>query len=155
GRAWSRTAPPGGPETPPVRRRGAGTSRDPRWSSAPSVSARPARLAKPSPLGKADARRRYSAMRVDLFDFELPPELIAQHPVRRRDAARLLGVRQAPFEYRHVRDLPQLLRQGDLLVFNDTRVIPARLVGRRGAARIEVTLHQPVRGAEDARQSRW
>ena len=94
-------------------------------------------------------------MRVDLFDFDLPPKLIAQHPVRPRDAARLLVVRKAALEDRQVRDLPQLLRPGDLLVFNNTRVIPARLIGRRGAARIEVTLHQPVRGAEDARQSRW
>jgi S-adenosylmethionine:tRNA ribosyltransferase-isomerase len=83
-------------------------------------------------------------MRVDLFDFDLPPELIAQHPVRPRDAARLLVVRGASLEDRSVRDLPALLRPGDLLVFNDTRVIPARLLGSRGAAKIEVTLHQPV-----------
>jgi S-adenosylmethionine:tRNA ribosyltransferase-isomerase len=86
-------------------------------------------------------------MRVDLFDFDLPPELIAQHPVRPRDAARLLGVRGASLEDRFVRDLPALLRSGDLLVFNDTRVIPARLLGSRGAAKIEVTLHQPVASA--------
>ena len=87
-------------------------------------------------------------MRVDLFDFDVPPELIAQHPVRPRDAARLLVVRGASLEDRAVRDLPALLRRGDLLVFNDTRVIPARLLGRRGAAKIEVTLHQPVPGTE-------
>ena len=86
-------------------------------------------------------------MRVDLFDFDLPAELIAQHPVRPRDAARLLAVGAAALEDRRVRDLPALLRPGDLLVFNDTRVIPARLLGRRGAARVEVTLHQPVGGA--------
>jgi S-adenosylmethionine:tRNA ribosyltransferase-isomerase len=85
-------------------------------------------------------------MRVDLFDFHLPPELIAQHPMRPRDAARLLVVRGAALD-RRVRDLPALLRAGDLVVCNDTRVIPARLLGRRGAARIEVTLHQPVGGA--------
>jgi S-adenosylmethionine:tRNA ribosyltransferase-isomerase len=90
-------------------------------------------------------------MRVDLFDFELPAELIAQHPVRPRDAARLLAVGQAALADRRVRDLPALLRPGDLLVLNDTRVIPARLLGRRGAARIEVTLHQPVGGADAAR----
>jgi S-adenosylmethionine:tRNA ribosyltransferase-isomerase len=94
-------------------------------------------------------------MRTELFDFDLPPELIAQHPVRPRDAARLLVVREATLEDRHVRDLPALLRPGDLLVLNDTRVIPARLVGRRGDAQIEVTLHQPVRSAEDAKGSRW
>jgi S-adenosylmethionine:tRNA ribosyltransferase-isomerase len=86
-------------------------------------------------------------MRVDLFDFDLPPELIAQHPVRPRDAARLLVVGGAALEDHRIRDLPALLRAGDLLVLNDTRVIPARLLGRRGAARVEITLHQPVGGA--------
>jgi S-adenosylmethionine:tRNA ribosyltransferase-isomerase len=86
-------------------------------------------------------------MRVDLFDFDLPAELVAQHPVRPRDAARLLVIGQAALEDRLMRDLPALLRPGDLVVFNDTRVIPARLLGRRGAAWIEVTLHQPVGGA--------
>ena len=87
-------------------------------------------------------------MRVDLFDFDLPPERIALRPVRPRDAARLLVVRgEGPFEDRHVRDLPQLLRQGDVLVFNDTRVIPAQLEGRRGpdfetGPRIGATLHK-------------
>jgi S-adenosylmethionine:tRNA ribosyltransferase-isomerase len=87
-------------------------------------------------------------MRVELFDFHLPPQLIAQQPVRPRDAARLLVVGGAALEDRRVRDLPALLRPGDLLVCNDTRVIPARLFGQRGAARIEATLHQPVGGAE-------
>src|SRR4029453_12718227 len=88
-----------------------------------------------------------SAMRVDLFDFALPPELIAQHPVRPRDAARLLGLKPGSLEDRRGGCLPAVLRPGDLLVFNDTRVIPAGLLGRRGAAKIEVTLHQPVDGA--------
>jgi len=85
-------------------------------------------------------------MRVDLFDFELPPERIALRPVRPRDAARMLVVegRDAPFADRHVRDLPRLLRAGDVLVFNDTRVIPARLEGRRGDARIGATLHKRI-----------
>ena len=71
-------------------------------------------------------------MRVDLFDFDLPQERIALRPVRPRDAARMLVVRgvDAPFEDRGVRDLPDLLEPGDLLVFNDTRVIPAQLEGR-------------------------
>lgn len=82
-------------------------------------------------------------MRVDLFDFDLPPERIALRPVRPRDAARMLVVEGgALFADRHVRDLPQLLRAGDLLVFNDTRVIPAQLEGRRGNARIGATLHK-------------
>ncbi|MGH7074783.1 MAG: tRNA preQ1(34) S-adenosylmethionine ribosyltransferase-isomerase QueA [Stellaceae bacterium] len=80
-------------------------------------------------------------MRVDEFDYPLPPGLIAARPASPRDAARLLVV-SAQLEDRTVRDLPRLLRPGDLLVANDTRVIPARLIGRRGAARVEVTLHR-------------
>ena len=70
-------------------------------------------------------------MRVDLFDFDLPEDLIAQRPVVPRDAARLLDVTSDGLHDRTVRDLPSLLRQGDLLVFNDTKVIPARLIGTR------------------------
>jgi len=82
-------------------------------------------------------------MRVDLFDFDLPPERIALRPARPRDAARLLVVRgEGGFEDLGVRDLPRLLRAGDVLVFNDTRVIPAQLEGRRGEARIGATLHK-------------
>ena len=82
-------------------------------------------------------------MRVDLFDFDLPNELIALRPARPRDAAKLLVARgDAPFENLHVRDLPGQLRAGDVLVFNDTRVIPAQLEGRRGEARIGATLHK-------------
>jgi len=67
-------------------------------------------------------------MRVDLFDFELPEELIALRPARPRDSARLLHVRHdGAFEDSFVRDAPSLFREGDLLVFNDTRVIPAAL----------------------------
>ena len=83
-------------------------------------------------------------MRVDAFDFELPERLIADRPVRPRDAARLLVVQPDAFDDRHVRDLPDLLRAGDLLVFNDTKVIPARLRGRRGEASIEITLHRRI-----------
>src|SRR4029453_8501622 len=68
-------------------------------------------------------------MRVDLFDFAPPDELIAQRPVQPRDAARLLDVAPDGLHDRTVRDLPSLLRRGDLLVFNDTRVIRG---GRRG-----------------------
>ena len=82
-------------------------------------------------------------MRVDLFDFELPQELIALRPARPRDAARMLVVRgDEPFADCGVLDLPKLLRAGDVLVFNDTRVIPAQLEGRRGEARIGATLHK-------------
>lgn len=84
-------------------------------------------------------------MRVDLFDFHLPPERIALRPARPRDAARLLVVRgEGTLEDRTVRDLPRLLRRGDVLVFNDTRVIPAQLEGTRGAARIGATLHKRI-----------
>ncbi|MEX2452277.1 MAG: tRNA preQ1(34) S-adenosylmethionine ribosyltransferase-isomerase QueA [Rhodospirillales bacterium] len=75
------------------------------------------------------------------FDYDLPPERIAQRPVAPRDAARLLVVRDS-FEDRTIKDLPDLLAKGDLLVFNDTRVVPTRLTGRRRAAKIEVTLHK-------------
>ncbi len=81
-------------------------------------------------------------MRVDLFDFNLPPDRIAQRPAQPRDAARLLSVTPSVLTDHAVGDLPNLLRPGDLLVFNDTRVIPARLTGQSGAARISVTLHQ-------------
>src|SRR5712691_2437992 len=94
-------------------------------------------------------------MRTDLFDFNLPPERIALRPAIPRDAARLLVVRPGAtpeFDDRGVRDLPDLLRPGDALVVNDTRVIPARLTGRRigrgdSAPRIEATLHQRIDGA--------
>jgi len=94
-------------------------------------------------------------MRTDLFDFELPPERIALRPIAPRDAARLLVVRPAgapPFSDHVVRDLPGLLRSGDVLVVNDSKVIPARLAGRRigrGAAEpaIEATLHRRLDGA--------
>ncbi len=82
-------------------------------------------------------------MRVDLFDFDLPQELIALRPARPRDAARMLVARgDEPLADRGVLDLPKLLRAGDVLVFNDTRVIPAQLEGQRGQARIGATLHK-------------
>ena len=81
-------------------------------------------------------------MRVDLFDFDLPPERIALRPASPRDSARLLLLDGAGMEDRNVRDLPSLLRPGDCLVFNDTRVIPAQLEGRRGEAKIGATLHK-------------
>jgi S-adenosylmethionine:tRNA ribosyltransferase-isomerase len=95
-------------------------------------------------------------MRTDLFDFDLPPERIALRPVVPRDAARLLVVRPSgnpELEDRGVRDLPDLLRAGDALVVNDTKVIPARLKGRRlgreTEPKIEATLTRRLDG------SRW
>jgi len=96
-------------------------------------------------------------MRVDFFDYDLPPELIAKHPARPRDAARLLDMTGAALADRTIRDLPTLLQPGDLLVVNDTRVIPSRLDGTRGAARIEATLHKrlgPGRWAAFARPAK-
>jgi len=76
------------------------------------------------------------------FDFELPPERIALRPARPRDSARLLLVEGSVIADRQMLDLPSLLRPDDVLVFNDTRVIPAQLEGKRGDARIGATLHK-------------
>ena len=81
-------------------------------------------------------------MRVDLFDFDLPADRIALRPARPRDAARMLLVDGGSIGDRGVLDLPGILRPGDVLVFNDTRVIPAQLEGRRGEARVGATLHK-------------
>ena len=81
-------------------------------------------------------------MNVDLFDFDLPPDRIALRPANPRDAARLLVFDGPALRDAHVGDLPGELRAGDLLVFNDTRVIPAQLEGTRGDARIGATLHK-------------
>src|SRR4029079_5914176 len=89
--------------------------------------------------GRARSRRRVfgsvgarTTMRTDLFDFDLPPERIALRPVSPRDASRLLVVRPGgALEDKSVRELPDLLNPGDALVVNDTKVIPARLNGRR------------------------
>ena len=74
------------------------------------------------------------------FDYHLPPERIAHQPARPRDSARMLHVRRDGLADRLIRDLPVLLRPGDILVVNDTRVFPAQLQARRGAAHIGVTL---------------
>src|SRR3954453_19251542 len=81
-------------------------------------------------------------MRVDLFDFDLPEDRIALRPARPRDSAKLLLVDGPAISDHHVLDLPGLLRPGDVLVFNDTKVIPAQLEGRRGEASIGATLHK-------------
>jgi S-adenosylmethionine:tRNA ribosyltransferase-isomerase len=81
-------------------------------------------------------------VRVSDFDFDLPPECIALRPAEPRDTARMLLIRPDGLADHGVCDLPQLLRAGDCLVFNDTRVIPAQLEGRRGNARIGATLHK-------------
>jgi S-adenosylmethionine:tRNA ribosyltransferase-isomerase len=86
------------------------------------------------------------------FDYPLPHELIAQAPLPERDAARLLVLprREGPVQHGAVRDLPQLLRPGDLLVANDARVIPARLYGRKveTGGKVELLLVEPLGGAD-------
>lgn len=99
-------------------------------------------------------------MRVDLFDFELPPERIALEPARPRDKARLLHVASGVHD-RGVTDLPQILRPGDMLVLNDTKVIPAQLTGLRparadgsgGDVEIDVTLHKRL--ANEVAGAKW
>src|SRR6516164_5928666 len=86
------------------------------------------------------------------LDYELPPHLIAQHPAGRRDASRLMVLNRdrGTIDHCQFRELPDLLRPGDLLVLNDTRVLPARLFGRRertGGKWEGLFLCQPAEGA--------
>src|SRR5688572_1617196 len=79
------------------------------------------------------------------FDYELPPELIAQHPLPQRSASRLLYIppKDAEFEDRFFSALPSLLQAGDLLVFNDSRVFPARLYGQKtSGGQIEILIER-------------
>ncbi len=98
----------------------------------PGVSTPPLHAAPPAP-----------PLRTAEFDFALPDALIAQRPARPRDSARLLVVRRDALEDRVVRELPELFRPGDVLVVNDTRVVPARLRARRGDAAVEILLNRP------------
>ena len=87
------------------------------------------------------------------YDYPLPPELVAQHPLPQRDASRLLVLERASgaMHHGHFRDLPHWLDSQDLLVVNDTRVFPARLVGRKASGgRVELLLHQLPQAAGDA-----
>jgi len=86
-------------------------------------------------------------MKLSDFDYELPQEAIASEPARPRDSARLLDLTGTDMADRRISDLPAILKDGDLLVVNDTRVIPARLSGRRGGAGISITLHRHEGGA--------
>ncbi|RKQ89055.1 tRNA preQ1(34) S-adenosylmethionine ribosyltransferase-isomerase QueA [Brockia lithotrophica] len=89
-------------------------------------------------------------MKLSDFDYELPEELIAQEPLPERDASRLMVLYRAEgrWEHRRFRELPNFLRSGDVLVFNDSRVIPARLYGRKAdtGARVELLLVEPRGG---------
>ncbi|MCG8276792.1 tRNA preQ1(34) S-adenosylmethionine ribosyltransferase-isomerase QueA [Stenotrophomonas sp. NLF4-10] len=91
------------------------------------------------------------ALKKSDFNYDLPAELIAQAPLPERSASRLLLVPPAPaaFADRHVRDLPDLLQPGDLLVFNDTRVIPARLFGQKASGgRVEILIERLLGGQQ-------
>lgn len=86
-------------------------------------------------------------MQVDIFDFDFDRSLIADKPADPRDSSRLLDLsEEGIITDRHFYDLPDILRPGDVLVFNDTKVIPARLYGCRGEALVEVTLYHPIDG---------
>lgn len=86
-------------------------------------------------------------MKVDIFDFELDKDLIASQPAEPRDSCRLLDLsEEGKTADRIFTELPDLLEEGDVLVFNDTKVIPAKLYGKRGEAEVEVTLYRPVDG---------
>jgi len=82
-------------------------------------------------------------MKTSLFDFDLPESLIAAHPASPRDSARMLMVNKALHD-RIIRELPQFLKPNDIMVFNDTRVLPARLLGTRGQGKVEVLLHKHI-----------
>ncbi|GHU62519.1 tRNA preQ1(34) S-adenosylmethionine ribosyltransferase-isomerase QueA [Clostridia bacterium] len=96
-------------------------------------------------------------MRIDLFDYNLPVECIAQHPAPERDASRLLVLNRADgsLSDRHFRDLPDYLRKGDLLVFNDSKVIRARLIGQKEGtgARIELFLLKRIEEKKEKRKN--
>ena len=81
-------------------------------------------------------------MKLDAFDYSLPAEKIATKPADPRESARLLDLSGVGITDRHISDMPALLRAGDVLIVNNTQVIPARLEGRRGQAKISVTLHK-------------
>ena len=106
----------------------------------------------PSFLTPGRGGRKSAAMKLSDFDFDLPPSLIATRPARPRTSARLLLAEGAGIQDRRVSDLPDILRTGDVLVLNDTKVIPARLTGTRtrqtpqgeAVARVEVTLLEPA-----------
>jgi S-adenosylmethionine:tRNA ribosyltransferase-isomerase len=93
-------------------------------------------------------------MQLTDFDYALPEHLIAEHPLPERDASRLLDIQSDPFLDRHIADLPQLVQPGDLWVLNDTRVIPARLLGKKqSGGKVELLLLEPT--AESGEWLAW
>ena len=104
-------------------------------------------------------------MKTDLFDYELPDTAIATIPIMPRERARLLRVAGNALSHHHLGDLPTLLRAGDLMIFNDSRVIPARLIGIRERhvtdasdpsikTKIDITLHKPISDITDNKNDR-
>lgn len=117
----------------------------PRWAPgyrAPVSAPSPVPLPVAEPVPPAPPPLAAMPLRTAEFDFDLPEGLIAQHPARPRDAARLLVVQGDGLADVSVGDLPGWLRPGDIMVVNDTRVIPARLRARRGEAMFEVLLNR-------------
>src|SRR5436190_6412668 len=105
-------------------------------------------MARASPASSCGASPARKHMRASDFDYELPEELIAQAPLERRDQSRLFVLHRSSGKLEHARfsDLPNRLRAGDLLVLNDSKVIPARLhgVNRRTGGEFEVFLVEEV-----------
>ncbi|HEY1882659.1 MAG TPA: tRNA preQ1(34) S-adenosylmethionine ribosyltransferase-isomerase QueA [Candidatus Cybelea sp.] len=121
------------------------------------------RTGAPKRSSRSTSRKRKSIISIDeslaaAYDYTLPQELIAQSPAPVRDASRLLVLDGSHLDHRAFHELPKLLREGDLLVLNETRVIPARIFGRSagGSARIELLLLHPARSlAYDRNARRW
>ena len=104
-----------------------------------------AELSSIHPLPTSATRTYFFMLTLDDFDFDLPPELIAQHPASERSASRLLHVAAGALRDRQFVDLPQLIDPGDLLVFNDTRVIKARLYGQKeSGGKVEIMIERIV-----------
>ena len=84
-------------------------------------------------------------MKTEIFTFDMPADLIANEPANPRDSSKLLHLNpEGKINHYHVRDLADILKKGDVLVFNNTKVIPARLFGTRGEAHVEVTLFKQI-----------
>ncbi len=130
---------------------------DSTYEMARSPSATPV-TAEPEPVTGAATARAGSGSSVSDYEYDLPPELVAQHPVPQRDESRLLVVPGVgPFAHLSFRDLPTLLRAGDVLVVNESRVLPARLLGRKPTgAEVELLLIRPFgSGPSDPGATLW
>ncbi len=116
------------------------------------MSRNPDRERRDLPAGASPAVQPHQSLPTSAFDYVLPPELIASHPAARRDESRLLVVDRASGTISHhiFREFPDFVPAGDAVVLNETRVFPARLVGRRaGGGEAEVLLLRPAPGSPD------